>query len=120
MGLLSFIEEMKPYVDKLTSLSFKEIKRILSIYGIRAIQEVVGLPEDGEGVMTKRLYFDRKLICSGCLLKTPANTCSPSIERAHKTELDPATGGPKMVKGCGCGLWAKQGSFQDHCPAGEW
>ena len=120
MGLLSFIEEMKPYIEKLSSLSMKEIKRIASAYGMAAITELVGLPDEGEGVMTKKLYVERKMICAGCELKTPNNFCDPTKTKAHKTMIDPETGGPLMVKGCSCGLWAKQKSFEDHCPAGEW
>lgn len=119
MGLLGFIDEMKPYVEKLSSLSFQEIRRILGAYGMAAIRELVDFPDEGQGVMTKSLYAERKIICAGCPLKTPANTCDPNKSRPHKTLLAEC-GAPLMVNGCSCGLWAKQKSFDDHCPAGEW
>lgn len=116
---MSVLSEIKPYLEKLSSLSVVELVSIFKAYGLAAITELTGLPDQGDGIMTKSLYMERKMKCAACPLKTKANTCDPSKSREHVTLKNP-DGSPQIVNGCGCGLWAKQNAYEYHCPAGEW
>ncbi len=116
---MSALSELKPYLEKLSTLSVVELISIFKAYGMAAITEITGLPDEGDGVMTKKIYAERKTKCAACPLKTKNNTCDPSMSRPHAT-MKNDDGSAVIVKGCGCGLWAKQNSYENHCPAGEW
>ena len=111
-------QELLAYKNVIRNISMADAMRIIGSVGSAAWLEFTGLPDSGAGVMTKDLWLFRNDKCDKCPLKT-GNRCDPSQKRDHVYEKD-HNGMPKVVYGCGCGLWAKKKDINEHCPAGEW
>lgn len=116
---MSLLQQIKAYGGIIKNMSLKDVGDVLMAYGQAAISEFNELPDEGEGVMTKAIYLQRKEACAICPLRTKRNSCDPTKKRIHVSEKK-ENGEPLWVNGCGCNLWAKQKIFTYHCPAGEW
>lgn len=109
---------LKDYDFNILKMTPAQIFSILKSYGLQAIFDFNKLPDTGEGVLTKKIYLQRKAACTACPIKR-GNVCSIQLTRTH-VSLKEADSSPKFVSGCGCGLKAKQVNIDKHCPAGEW